>query len=294
VIVILNCGSGTTQSRSYTTESVAEALRQEGLHADVWCTGPGETVMHLAQRAAASGDDTIVAAGGDGTISAVAGALADTPKRLGVLPLGTLNHFARDLKIPTALAEAIKTLAAGHERRVDVGEVNGRVFLNNSSLGLYPRIVRHRTQQQERLGRRKWPAFALAALSALRVLPLLRLRFTADGVERQTRTPFFFIGNNEYHMQGLRIGERDRLDAGSLHAYYAANAGRWGLFALAARSLVGRVTQANSFEMLAARELIVQPRRPTIDVSLDGEVCHLTAPLRYRIRPQALRVIGPP
>lgn len=294
MIVILNCGSGTAQSRAYTTETLADAFHQEGLDAEVWCTGPGSTVMHLAQQAAASDDETIVAGGGDGTVSAVAGALADSPKRLGVLPLGTLNHFAKDLKLPTVLADSIKVLAAGHERRVDVGEVNGRVFLNNSSLGLYPRIVRHRTEQQERLGRRKWPAFVVAALSALSVLPRLRLEIMADGVPRQTRTPFFFIGNNAYHMQGLRIGERDRLDAGSLHAYYAANAGRWGLVALAARSLVGRVAQSNDFEMLSARELIVHPRRPTVDVSLDGEVCHLTAPLRYRIRPQALRVIAPP
>lgn len=294
MIVILNCGSGTAQRLGYTAQTLKDALAHAGLQAEVWCTGPGETVMHLAQRAAQSEGRTVVAGGGDGTISAVAGALTHTPKRLGVLPLGTLNHFAKDIAMPATVPEAIQVLAAGHEYQVDVGEVNGRIFLNNSSLGLYPRIVRHRTEQQERLGRRKWPAFAWATLDALRVLPSLRLRVLADGEERVTRTPFFFVGNNPYNMEGLRIGKRDRLDTGSLHAYYATDAGRWRMLALAARSLVGRVRQAESFEMLAAHEITVETRRPSIDVSLDGEVCHFTTPLRYRIRPRALRVIGPP
>jgi diacylglycerol kinase family enzyme len=176
---------------------------------------------------------------------------------------------------------------------VDVGEVNGRAFLNNSSLGLYPRIVRHREQQRLRLGRGKWPAFAWALLSALNVCPSLRLRLRANGRETVVRTPFLFIGNNPYSMDVLRVGSRERLDAGALGVYYARATGRWGLIALALRSLIGRVAQATNFESMLTGELQVETRRPSINVSTDGEVSTLESPLTYRIRPRALRVIVP-
>lgn len=155
----------------------------------------------------------IVAAGGDGTVSAVVAAIVDTDIALGVLPLGTLNHFAKDLGLPLDLEAAIDRLLSGATRRVDVGEVNGRTFVNNSSLGLYPDIVRDRERQRKRLGRRKWPAFALACLSALRRYPFLGVRLTVGGSERIYRTPFVFIGKNDYRMDGLALGERDRIDA---------------------------------------------------------------------------------
>jgi diacylglycerol kinase family enzyme len=290
VIVILNCRSG---PGAHAPDTLKAAFRRHEVDAEFWCTSPKEGIRELAEKAARSDAQTIVGAGGDGTISAVAGALVKTTKRLGVLPLGTLNHFAKDIGLPVDLDAAIDVLKGAREYLVDVAEVNGRIFINNSSIGLYPRIVRHRADQQERLRRGKWPAFAWAVLSVLRVCPSYHLTITADGVKSKTRSPFFFVGNNEYQMSGLRIGKRDHLDHGALCAYFAHHSGAWGIVGLAFRSLFGRLSQAKNFEVLTGQEIKVATRHTRMDVSLDGEVCHLEMPLLYRIRPRALRVLGP-
>lgn len=293
MIIILNRSAGGASEDEKLDQQIRATLGPHSVQAEIWRAGSGEELRTLAARAAASDTATVVAGGGDGTISTVAGALVGTAKRLGVLPLGTLNHFAKDLGIPLDAPTAAATLATGRETLVDVGEVNGHYFLNNSSIGLYPRIVRHREQQRQRLGRGKWPAFAWALLSALHVCPMLRLRLRIDGAERQVRTPFLFIGNNSYRMDLLRIGSRERLDAGRLSVYFARGAGRWGVAGLAVRSVFGRLEQARNFEALTVEELRVETRRPSIDVSSDGEVLRLQAPLTYRIHPAALRVMVP-
>ncbi|MGB8507422.1 MAG: diacylglycerol kinase family protein, partial [Pyrinomonadaceae bacterium] len=215
---------------------------------------------------------------------------------LGVLPLGTLNHFAKDLGIPLTLADAARNVGSGRTTRVDVGEVNGHIFINNSSLGLYPRIVRRREKLQQRLGGRggKWPAFLWAALSVLRRYPFLNVRLSADGGEIARRTPFVFVGNNEYRMEGFQIGGRACLDAGRLSLYVTHRTGRWGLLRLALRALFGRLREAKDFDAVCAVEIFVETHRPKhIPVAIDGEVMALTTPLHYRVRPGALRVIVP-
>jgi YegS/Rv2252/BmrU family lipid kinase len=294
VIIVLNTASGTVAENAALRRNLEVALHQHGVRAEILEAGSGQEVMTLAERAARSRVQTVVAAGGDGTVNAVASALLKSDKRLGVLPLGTLNHFSKDLGIPQSLDDAVQNLVRGSLVSVDVGEVNDSIFLNNSSLGLYPRIVRHRDQQRHQLGRGKWPAFAWAVLSALHVCPILRLRLRVEGRDFIARTPFLFVGNNAYSMETLRIGARDRLDAGVLGVYFARGARRLDIVALACRSLIGRVEQAKTFEMFTTKELQVETRRPSIDVSTDGEVTRLMSPLVYRVRAGALRVIGAP
>ena len=129
----------------------------------------GADLGSLANQARAFGG-LVVGGGGDGTIAAVAAALVGTDTPLGVLPMGTLNHFAKDLGIPLELEKAVQTLFTGKVAQVDVGEVNGRIFLNNSSLGFYPRIVQEREREQ-RQGHSKWVAFARAAALMFATLP---------------------------------------------------------------------------------------------------------------------------
>src|SRR5262249_2923094 len=150
----------------------------------------------------------IVAGGGDGTIGTVAAAVAGTETALGVLPLGTLNHFAKDLGIPLDTAAAIHTLFTGRIAQVDVGRVNDHVFVNNSSLGLYPRIVQQREALQ-RHGASKWIAFAQALIYVLRNHSSIYLKIKVDDAGTEFRkTPFVFIGNNKYEIAGLDIGKR--------------------------------------------------------------------------------------
>ena len=140
-------------------QRLAALFKAQGIDPCISLARHGIEVSTLAWRAVQERSRLVVAGGGDGTLNTVASVLVGTDVALGVLPLGTLNHFAKDLHIPLDLEGAVHTIGAGHSVRIDVGDINGQVFLNNSSLGLYPRIVRHRQKQQERLGRGKWPAF---------------------------------------------------------------------------------------------------------------------------------------
>jgi diacylglycerol kinase family enzyme len=241
-----------------------------------------------------SGDhETIVAAGGDGTVSAVAAEVAGTEKVLGVLPLGTLNHFAKDLHLPLDLQGGVRTIAERNIKSVDVGEVNGRVFINNSSLGIYPHIVHRRIVEQMRLRIGKWPAFIWASMHAFRRFPFLDLRVELKGETLRRKTPFLFVGNNEYEMTGFRIGARKRLDAGKLGLYLTHRVGRWGLIRLAVRALLGYLSQQKDFEAYLVNEAFVEAHRRLILVAADGEVRWMELPLQYRSRPGALRVIAP-
>src|SRR5258706_607630 len=214
VEVIINARSGAS-NKDAMRERLAELFQQNGIEARISLARNGQSLAELARRAAHSDAGTVVAGGGDGTINAVASTLIDTGKTLGVLPLGTLNHFAKDLKIPLDLEGAAGTIIANHAVQVDVGEVNGQIFLNNSSLGLYPSLV-HKREQRQRLGHGKWPAFIWAAFSVMRRYPFLDVRLNADGKEFSSRTPFVFVGNNKYEMESFNIGTRDQLDDAQL------------------------------------------------------------------------------
>jgi diacylglycerol kinase family enzyme len=271
-----------------------EKFAAQAMDARVTLASSGAEMVAAARAALAEGVTIVVAGGGDGTINAVAGVLADTDAAFGVLPLGTLNHFAKDIGIPLDLDGAIATIAGGGRRLVDVGEVNEQIFLNNSSLGLYPDIVRDREKQQHRLGRGKWPAALWATLGALRRYPFLSVRLSMDdGSDHARRTPFVFIGNNAYTMQGFSIGARDTLDAGRLSLYVAQRPGRLALLRLGWSALCGRLAQERDFDVLSAKSLEIDTRHKRIRVATDGEVTVMLTPLRYRIRPAALRVIVP-
>lgn len=297
--VIINCTAG-GEHDAEAERVIEEAFTACGARARVRVARDGSELTKLARAAVSNGVRAVVAGGGDGTVSAIASELVGTDKALGVLPLGTLNHFAKDLSIPLEVKEAARNICEGREVSVDVGEVKGggeterRVFINNSGLGLYPHIVRRREKLQERESVSKWAAFTRAALAILKRYPFMNVRLNADGREIVRRTPFVFVGNNEYEVEGTRIGARERLDAGRLSLYVAHRTGRLGLLRLALRALFGRLRQAKDFEALDAEEIWVETLRPKhLYVATDGEVNVMTTPLHYRVRPKALRVIVP-
>ena len=254
---------------------------------------PDKGLKQLAEQSARGDVDLIVAAGGDGTVACLAGALVGTSKTLGVLPLGSLNHFSKDLGIPQELGEAVRTVVTGQSIRVDVGEVNGRIFLNNSSLGVYPLIVSDRQTQQHRLGRGKWPAFAWATLRILLRYPLLQVRITVAGQKFSRRTPFLFVGNNAYAFAGFDLGARHTLQAGNLGLYATRDTGRFGLFRLLARAVCGGLNQATDFDALCVKEAWIETQQRHLLVATDGEVTLMASPLHYRTHPGALRVRVP-
>jgi len=285
VVVIQNRGAG----GRHAPDEVAAALRAAGVEAEVRLV-EGPTCRAAAVAAAARGADAVVAAGGDGTVSAVAAALAGSGTPMGVLPLGTLNHFARDLGIPLELADAARVVAAGVVRRVDVAEVNGHRFVNNSSVGFYPRVVQRRTRLRSFLG--KWLAMAWGTLAVLWRLPRMRLRLETETGGAPVVTPFLFVGNNRYEPGLFPERRREALDRGELRVYVARSAGRRAFLRIALRWLLGRGRHEDVAE-LSARTVRVVARRRGLDVSADGEVLRLRPPLRYLIHPRALAVLAP-
>lgn len=293
VAVILNPSAGRL-GKEEVREHLADMFGSSGLKAQICVGRSGREIVELAGHAAHQEGGIVVAGGGDGTINAIASALVDTDTPLGILPLGTLNHFAKDLQIPLDLESAARTIIARRVICVDVGDVNGRIFLNNSSLGIYPRIVEAREEHRRR-GRGKWFALCLAALTVVGRYPLLRVRISVDGHELVRTTPIIFVGNNEYELAGLNMGARKCLDMGCLSVYVSHQTGRWGLLRLALHLLFGKQQDAVGFDALCTSELRVEPRRERkrMRVALDGEVNMMHAPLQYRIRPAALHVIVP-
>jgi YegS/Rv2252/BmrU family lipid kinase len=292
VPVIINAGAGNPHIEQR-VQKLTKLFEDGGLRVDIRLASSGDELDTLMRAAADERPRLLVAAGGDGTISTAAAALADSSTVLGVLPFGTLNHFAKDLHIPLELEEAVATIVDGHSIAVDVGDVNGRIFINNSSLGLYPDMVRDRERQQTRLGRGKWRSLVWASVAAFRRYPFLKVRIEVEGTRSEHVTPLVFVGNNEYGMEGFDIGARQRIDAGALSIYIVKKQGRAALVRLALEALVGRLRQARDFEALTATEFVIDTRHAHILVATDGEVQRMKTPLTYRIRPRCLRVIVP-
>ncbi len=289
--VIVNASSGAGADRAL-KERLNELFSGNGRVAHVALAKSGDEIDELAKRAALGDADVVVAGGGDGTINSVTSQLLNTKKKLGVLPLGTMNHFAKDLHIPLDLEAAVETIVEGHVTNVDLGEVNGHIFVNNSSLGLYPSIVREREKQQQ-LGSGKWPAYVWAALAVLRRYPFLNIRLDVEGRAWASRTPFVFIGNNEYEMETLNIGGRACLDAGKLSLYVTNRTGRLGLVRLALRALFGGLRQEKDFLAMCTKEVWIDTKHRRVRVALDGEITIMEPPLHYRVLPGKLRVLVP-
>jgi diacylglycerol kinase family enzyme len=289
--VILNGSAG--GGRSAGAEALAAAFRDAGLETRINTFARGEEIRKLARRALRERPPVLVAAGGDGTVSAVADVVRGSGTALGVLPMGTLNHFAKDLGIPLDPAEAVRVIAAGRRIDVDVGEVNGRAFINNASLGLYADLVRKRKRQQRHLRRSKRMAMLWAALEVLDRSRLLDLRLELEDRVQECRAPFVFIGNNDYVLEGFEIGRRERLNGGMLNVYTTRRSSAAGLLGLALRALFGSLRQADDFMESAVRSLRVESRRRRLLVATDGELNAFDTPLEFRIRPRALQVIVP-
>jgi diacylglycerol kinase family enzyme len=289
--VVLNDSSGTGDCAAQ-AQQLETIFAEAGREARIKVARGGEQIRSFIEGAVKDGCEVLVAGGGDGTINTAASVLVNREIPLGVLPLGTLNHFAKDLGIPLKLEDAARVVLEGTECRVDVGEVNGRVFVNNSSLGVYPAIVRLRERYQA-TGRAKWVAALWASLVVLRRNPFMGVRIIVDDQSTVRRTPFVFVGNNEYRMEGLNAASRETLVGKHLAVYLLNAERRIGLLRLAWQVLRKGVDDVKELDLLTVEEATIETRRSRLQVALDGEVIVLASPLEYRIRPASLRVCVP-
>lgn len=292
VTVLINRGGGAASADPSIGEKVEQALRSAGMDAAVELIDGGECEAR-ARAVAERGDELLIVGGGDGTVSAAASALVGAETALGILPLGTLNHFARDLEIPTDLGEAATLIPGRSERRVDVAEMNQNIFINNSAIGLYPLLVIDRDVQRRRLGRSKRWAMIVATLRMLGRFNHQRLTLTINDEQTTIDTPLLFVGNNDYRIDLAAAGKRESVEQGFLSVYVMRKKTRRGFIAASIRALLNRVRHDDMVRIERVQRLRVGSRKSQLAVSLDGEVVRSAPPLEYRIRKKALRVIAP-
>ena len=276
-------------------QRISAGFAARGLTADVRAvTGSAlakTAATFVGSKAADDERRTLVVGGGDGTVGLAASLLARTGIVLGVLPLGTLNHFARDIGLLGDLEGAMDVIAKGDVRVVDLAEVNGRIFINNSSIGVYPLFVAERTAEQRKRSVGKFAAIWPAVLCTLRASSWRSVRIVADGAVGEHRTPCVFVGNNIYDLAAL--GRRNNLSGGKLCVYVVKRQTWAGLLMLPFRALLGRIDIKVDVERIETRSLEISLNRLQVRVAADGETFECSPPLRYRTMPGALQVLGP-
>jgi diacylglycerol kinase family enzyme len=260
-LLIVNPRSG---SESPSAEELAEEARRRGV--EVHLFRPGEDLEAIARDAKA---DALGMAGGDGSLAPVAAEAIERDLPFVCVPFGTRNHFARDLGLDRDDPLAALDAFGGTERRVDVGRVSGRVFLNNVSLGMYAQLVHEREEHQRR---RETLARARAVLIALRHFSTRGL--SVDGEPIRCRV--LLVSNNDYKLDLLSVGERERLDEGLLHLYAGSG-----------------ILRASWTERSGER-FTVDARAGALRTAIDGEPARLETPLEFEVAPLALRVLVPP
>ncbi len=253
----------------------------------------GKDIERETGRALQSGFRTIVAAGGDGTVSAVASQLASTDRQLGILPLGTFNYVAREFGIPLGITDAVRIVVEGTERIIDVGDVNGRAFLNNAGLGGYARIVRRRERVFASCGRSRIAAYWVILRSLFDLPRSLTLKATVDGEVLRFRTPMVFIAKSAYQLEQYGLAARACIARRQLALFVAPDCGRWELVRRAFGLALGQLEPERDFALHCGSDILVETSQRHRHVICDGELQRLRAPFHFSLQKDALRVLVP-
>jgi YegS/Rv2252/BmrU family lipid kinase len=286
VAVVYNTHAGTqnTQSDPDFSDYICGLLQNYGIRADVFPSQPDELdtqLSHILNQAY----DILLIGGGDGTISSVMQLVEDHPILLGILPLGTLNHFARDLGIPSELEDAIHQLSHAQIRSVDLGCINGRLFINNVSMGIYPYAVILRDRYQKKYGIRKGAAFILSLVRIIRYMQRMKIKILLDGKWVQLHSSLVFIGNNKYEMTPLRLGSRKQLDGGILHLVIAQEHTWWRLLLIGLRAIVSQNKREPELQFYEMNTVQLDTNTSRVVIGMDGEVYILETPLDIQMKP---------
>lgn len=293
VALVVNGSSGALLGRAGMAEELAAKLAEAGFEVGSILDGDASDVAERLKHAAALPVDVIVTAGGDGTIATAAQLLMGTDKALAPLPFGTMNLLAKDLGLPLDVDAAIREMAAGEIREIDVGEVNGRVFLCNSMLGLPARLAERREKNREHMGALGWWRLFAAGLKGLYRYPPMRIGLDLGRGPAAFRAKAIVIANNGYDEGFGQVLTRSRLDRGQLVVYATRRLSVWPLVRLSVRMALGSWRTDADLETYPVTRLAVTSRRRKLRVMNDGETMLLTPPLRYRSRPKALKVLAP-
>lgn len=297
--VVLNAGAGGRDAAA-TRALIGRLLAESGRRHRIAVVEPGAGICDAAGRAAhqalAEGG-VVVAAGGDGTINAVAQAAHDVGCPMGVLPQGTFNYFSRTHGIPADTEEATRAMLHARAEPVQVGLVNERVFLVNASLGLYPDLLEDREHFKARFGRHRVVALAAALATLLREHRQLRLAIELGGTVRDVRTSTLFVGNNRLQLEQVGIAGQQALERGRVAAVMLKPVGIGAMLGLALRGALGTLGDAERVESFHFQRMTVTPSLPLgtrrVKVAADGEVMWLRTPLEFRVSPRPLYLLKP-
>lgn len=296
LFVVLNAGSGRGDAQA-ASELLSRVFDEAGRRHRILSLGTDGRIADLAREAVrhARGEGgVVVAAGGDGTINAVAQHVHGSGCRFGVIPRGTFNYFAREHGIPQETEAAARALLRAQETPVQVGLVNGHVFLVNASLGLYRKLLEDREAAKSQLGRSRLVAMGAGLMTLMRDSRQLRLTLEAGGQVRQLRTPSLFIGNNRLQFDRLGLPEGADLERGCLGAIVVRAIGTWSMLGLALRGALGRLNEAENVVSFPVRRLTVHPHGYyRIKVAADGEVQRMRAPLEFSVADEPLMLMLP-
>ena len=292
VTAVLNVGSG-SQRQHELAEIVTRIFAENGIGIDVQLAHRPADIPRFTRAAVQAGRSMVLAGGGDGTISTVASVLSGTKTLLGVLPCGTFNYFARLLGIPVDPEAAARACIDGEIKSVPLGEVNGRVFLNNASIGLYPALLREREETYKRWGRSQLIAYISAAWGLLRQRSHLEVDMIVEGKSKRFFTPMIFAASNPYQVEEFAMPGAPCIDQHKLAFYVLPPVGRLGLLHLGWRMIRKKLTPAKDFQLLCSEEAHVHTRRRAITVAYDGEFERMNTPLTFRLKPDAITVLVP-
>ncbi|SDB40364.1 Diacylglycerol kinase family enzyme [Desulfonatronum thiosulfatophilum] len=291
-VINKNTGTLPPQQKTDRIEEIKEHLLAR-ISADHLAIVSGDQIRQEVERLQKRGIEMLVVGGGDGTVSTAANILSNTGILLVVLPLGTKNNFCRDLGIPLEPVEAIRLMDSMQMKEVDLGEVNGIKFINNVSLGVYPKMVAEREEITKKRGWRKWQAQIVAALIALRKMPKMKLVLEDEVYTAKRFTPLVFVGNNEYQGGFESDFHRPAINEGKLWLCMARSLGILTLLRMIYVLSVRGIQEMENLEMRSVTKLIVRSHHRKLKVAIDGEIHKLSMPLRFRSLEKALRVAVP-
>jgi len=274
-------------------DRIRQAFADEGVDVDMQVR-TGKQIGQAIDAAVQGESDRIIVGGGDGTVNTAAAAVARAGKILGILPMGTLNLYAQDLGIPLDPAEAARVLIHGEVRPVDYAEIEGRLYLCNSIIGIIPSLMREREKQRGESFPRRLRGVIQTAYNLFMRDPCLRIELDTGGKREMMEIRGMAVCNNGYHNAFALFPEPVTLDAGKLGVYFAREPTRLGTLLLSARLLLGTWKKEPDLLEFKVEQVSINTRRRKMTVVTDGEILDIPAPLNYRIVPRGLRVIMPP
>ena len=235
----------------------------------------------------------IVAAGGDGTLNAVASQMLNQKIPMGILPLGTFNYVARVLHIPLDILQAAEVIATGEQRASHVACINDQIYLNNASLGLYPLFIKKREEYNRKFGRFPLNAYTSGLDVLIRDWKELKLEVEVDDKKYPVKTPLIFFGNNQLQLEELNLKVSKCAEFGEIAGVVIAKGDKLTLFKTLFQTIRGKLEQASDVYSFGAQKVTVYSQKPKLTVAIDGEIVSMSTPLHLHVEKNALNIMVP-